>query len=253
VSVAQWDEEDLIPGPIPLWHQIAERMRTAVEKGAFSVGQALPSESALVARFGISRTTARTAYDHLENERLVARSSGKGTIVLPPGVDQPLNLLASFNEDMHARGLTPNYRILSVRKEPATAAVASGLAIERGTRTPVVERLLFADDLPIALSKSWLSPTVTSGHGLPVLTNTDTGSLYLWLETACGVRITRGDEFIEASLADSATATLLGLNVGDPILTTRRFARTVDGTPVEYVTTHYVAQRYRFRLELTRP
>src|SRR3954470_6803894 len=124
-----WDDEDLTTGPVPLWFQIADRLRTAVDKGEFLPGDRLPPESALERRFGVSRTTARAAMEQLAHDGLITRKSGTGSIVQPRRVDQPLNLLASFAEDMRARGLVPGYRTLQVKRTAATADVASELGI----------------------------------------------------------------------------------------------------------------------------
>ncbi|MDT5324348.1 MAG: GntR family transcriptional regulator, partial [Mycobacterium sp.] len=42
-----WDDLDLDSGPVPLWFQIRERLRDAVEQGEFAPGDALPPESML--------------------------------------------------------------------------------------------------------------------------------------------------------------------------------------------------------------
>jgi GntR family transcriptional regulator len=62
------DDQKLDPGPIPLWFQIAERLRAAVESCKFAPGDCLPSETEINGTFGVSRTTARSALDRLENE-----------------------------------------------------------------------------------------------------------------------------------------------------------------------------------------
>src|SRR6188768_2744460 len=102
-----WNDADLAKSAMPLWAQIAERLRTAIADGEFTEGDDLPSESLLVARFGVSRATARNALSQLANEGLVERRSGKGTTVLPARVELPLNLLSSFAEDMRSRGMRP--------------------------------------------------------------------------------------------------------------------------------------------------
>ncbi|MDT0347387.1 GntR family transcriptional regulator [Streptomyces litchfieldiae] len=55
----------------------------------FSVGQALPNERELAARFGVARATLRQALDQLELEGRLQRRRGVGTTVAPPrvGVD----------------------------------------------------------------------------------------------------------------------------------------------------------------------
>ena len=91
-----WWGEKLSAGPASLWSQIAERLRAAVLAGEFRPGDRLPSEADLNREFGVSRTTARAALDRLENDGLIVRKSGKGSIVVPERVDQPLKALGGF-------------------------------------------------------------------------------------------------------------------------------------------------------------
>jgi len=119
-----WDVGDLERGPVPLWFQVSERLRAAIARGEFVVGDALPSESVLNRRFGISRTTARAALDQLEVDGLITRGSGRGSIVVPPRVEQPLNLLASFAEDMKARGEDPDKCLARIGEIIASAKAA---------------------------------------------------------------------------------------------------------------------------------
>jgi len=249
----QWDSQDLDPGPVPLWHQLATRLRAAVESGQFNEGEKLPSESELNRRFGVSRTTARAALDHLEQEGRIIRSSGRGSIVLAPRVVQPLNLLAGFAEDMRARGLRASYQTEAVAVERASSEVAAGLGVERRTRVVTISRLQYADGQPIAFAESWIAPKVLEGRRAPTAGELDAGSLYLWLESECGARIASGSQLIEAEVADQGHAARLQVPAGHPLLVARRTSRTADGTSVEYVVTRYRADRYRFQVELVRP
>jgi len=248
-----WDLEDLDPGPLPLWFQIADRLRRSVERGEFQPGDPLPSEAKLNERFGVSRTTARAALDRLENDGLIIRRSGKGSVVLSPRVEQPLNVLSSFGEDMQRRGLTPSYVTKDAEHTPAPAEVSEALGCERGTIVFRVTRLLNADGWPMAMSQSWIAPTVLAGHGPPSQATLDSGSLYDWLERECGARIVGGCEYIEAAIAGKRIATALGIAPGSATLVARRRAHAADGSAVEYAIVHYCASRYRYRVELVRP
>ncbi len=247
-----WDAEDLAEGPVPKWFQIAERLREAIGKGEFVEGDALPSESVLIRRFGVSRTTARSALDDLEAARLIARASGRGSIVLPPQVDQPLNLLSGFGDDMRSRGLTPDARTTSLKRARVTAEAATGLGVDRGTQTTVVSRLLLADGSPIAYSVVWLHPVaVAKAH--PTAADLDGGSLYDWIDRESGLRIAAGSQFIEAEAATGELAAHLRITAGDPVVVARRTSRAGNGQVLEYVVTRYRADRYRFHVEMVRP
>ena len=245
-----WDEGSLDYGPVPLWHQIAERLRSAIAAGEFNPGDTLPSESEINARFDVSRTTARTSLDRLKEDGLISRRSGKGSIVLAPCVIQPLNRLSSFSDDMRARGFTPSYATESIRRCPATLYSSNALRIEQGSICIRVKRCLLADGFPIGISDSWLIPDIIGEHEFPNRSALDNISLYGWLQDTCGIRIVSGNELIGATAANSAQAKTLDVVQGSPLLTAHRTCHAADGSPVEHATIHYRPDRYQFRVDL---
>ncbi len=247
-----WDQHGLLSGPQPLWWQIAERLRREIEFGGFKPGDILPSEAALNKTFGVSRTTARAALDKLEQEGLITRRAGKGSMVLPPHVVQPLNQMSSFAEDMRRRGFTPGYATLAARMAtpPPEAAVALGLA--DNVKTFMVSRRLSADGLAMAVSHSWFAPSLFSRHPIPTVTELNNGSLYAWLEQHCGCRITGARESISAGTADGDLSRVLAIARGTAVLIARRLCHDHLQQPVEFATVNYRADRYSFAIDLVR-
>jgi GntR family transcriptional regulator len=247
-----WDAQDLQPGPMPLWAQIAGRLRDAIAAGDFATGDLLPGEADLTRRFEISRTTARSALDRLENEGRIIRRAGKGSIVLPPRVERPVNLLSSFAEDMHARGMKASYATRSVRMLAAPRAVVAALQIVPGSTVLTIDRLFLADDRPIAVARTCLAPVLFQHARPPSAAELDAGSLYAWIENHTGVRIATGSETIEAAPATLSLARRLGLTPSAPVLVSRRISRNAEGQAIEYVVMNYRADRYRLHVQLTR-
>lgn len=245
-----WDEGILNYGPVPLWHQIAERLRHAIATGEFGPGEALPSEAQINARFGVSRTTARTSLDSLKQDGLISRRSGKGSIVLAPRVVQPLDRLSSFSDDMRARGLTPSYVTESIRRCPITHRVAQALMLEPGSKALRIKRRLLADKFAIGLSDSWIAPSIIGKNLDPSRAALDNGSLYGWLRDVCGASIAGGHEIIEATAANRYQASALDVVHGSPLLLAHRTCHKNDGSPIEHATMHYRPDRYRFRVDL---
>ena len=244
---------DLDEGPVPLWFQIAARLRSDVQAGKFAVGDRLPSEAELNAMYGVSRTTARSALDRLEQEGLITRRPGKGSIVLPPHVDQELKTFAGFGDEMRSRGLKPSYDTRAIRRLPATVDVAQKLNVKRREPVLAIDRVLLADGYPMATSRSWISPRVVKGKSLPGMADLANKSLYAWIEATTGVRIVGGDETVEAVNANEDIAGRLGIAVGTATLVAHRLSRSTNQTPVEYVIIHYRADRYRFSIGWRRP
>ena len=67
--------------PVPLYDQIATRIRVAVAAGELEPGTALPSVRQLAARLRINPATVVQAYRDLEAEGFVEMRQGAGTFV----------------------------------------------------------------------------------------------------------------------------------------------------------------------------
>jgi DNA-binding GntR family transcriptional regulator len=69
------------PSAIPQYRSMATELRALIESGDLGPGDALPSESALAAQYGVARGTARHALAELEGAGLVESVHGKGRFV----------------------------------------------------------------------------------------------------------------------------------------------------------------------------
>ena len=239
--------------PVPKYTQLREILLDLVET-ELGVDQSIPSERELSARFGLSRMTVRQAVDHLVSEGRLYRVQGKGTFVARPKIEMPLRL-TSFTEDMRARGLEPGSRDLDRRTDPASAHLARALQVAPGDPVHVIERLRTADGIPMAVERSHVPEAVAPGLGDEPLAGR---SLYDVLASTYGVLLDRGEQTIEAGIADPTDAALLHLPTGSGgsaavlLLQRRSFA---GDRPVEFVVSTYRADRYQLHvsLEVTRP
>lgn len=74
--------EDIDPrSPVPLWEQIAARVRLAVASGELLPGEALPSVRELARRLRVNPATVAQAYRELSKEEFVETRHGAGTFV----------------------------------------------------------------------------------------------------------------------------------------------------------------------------
>lgn len=67
---------------VPVSAQIAHQLVAAVRDGSLLIGSRLPSESALAARFGVSRASVREGLSSLQFSGYVETTRGSGTIVV---------------------------------------------------------------------------------------------------------------------------------------------------------------------------
>jgi GntR family transcriptional regulator len=235
--------------PVPKYFQLREILLDLVES-ELGIDQAIPSERELSQRYGLSRMTVRQAVDHLVSEGRLYRVQGKGTFVARPKIEMPLRL-ASFTDDMRARGLAPGSRDLDRHTAPASAHLARSLGIEPGDPVHVIERLRTADGIPMAVERSHIPEAVAPGLAEEPLTNR---SLYDVLAHRFGVMLDSGEQTIEAGIADPADATLLELPAGSAVLLLQRRSFAA-GVAVELALSTYRADRYQLHvaLEVPRP
>ncbi|WP_018085189.1 PLP-dependent aminotransferase family protein [Desulfurispora thermophila] len=119
----------------PLYLQLADLLAAKIADHTLPPGSKLPPERELAALLGVSRTTAQSAYRHLEEQGLVTSRVGSGTYVTGPtettgpasGWSQSLpwaQLLASFPASPYA-GIIRD--LLNVNMAPGTISLAAGL------------------------------------------------------------------------------------------------------------------------------
>ncbi len=212
-------------------------------------GDALLGERQLEEQFGVSRITVRRAISDLVQDGALVRVKGKGTFVSHGMVRSTLHL-ASFNEDMRAAGFEPSTRVITASALPPCAPAADHLGLDPRRNAYFVSRLRLANGAPVSVDESWLSPRY-----LPDLLTEDlTGSLYRIL-SAAGYPVQQVDQTVEAAAAPEVTAALLDIEPGAPVLLFRRRSYTGDdepGTPIEYSTSTYRADRYQISMRLGR-
>jgi GntR family transcriptional regulator len=74
--------------------------------------------------------------------------------------------------------------------------------------------------------------------------------MYAFFEAEFGVRMLRATERIRAVAADAATAELLSVTAGSPLLSVERVSHTFGDKPVELRRGLYVTTRHYYQNEL---
>src|ERR1700728_3069437 len=95
-----------------LYARVETVLAGEITQGDLKVGDQLPTEDSLIARFGVSRITVRRAIQNLVSRGLVEIRRGKGTFVAAPKITQELTELSGFVEDMQAAGRNPTARVV---------------------------------------------------------------------------------------------------------------------------------------------
>jgi GntR family transcriptional regulator len=233
--------------PVPLYFQIAENLRAAIEGGVLRPGDRLETEKLLSERLNVSRPTVRQAVKRLVEEGLVAHQRGIGAVVVDRRIQRRL-ALSSLYEDLKAARRDPATTVLSIQEVSATAEVAKALEVPAGHPVLAVERLRQADGRPLAIMRNYLpAELLRSVDAASVLAR---HGLYETLRRQ-GVQIHSAEDVIGARKASAAEAQLLEAPRNSTVLTMSRIAVDVTGRVVEYGVHAYLAERYSFRVVLS--
>ncbi len=234
---------------VTLHSRIREDLRARIASGAWQPRDRVPSESALMKQYGVSRITVRQALGHLEKERLIFRVPGKGSFVAPAKPFQELGRLQGFAEAMEALGHDTHNRVLSVREVAAGEAVAQRLRLAPGETVVEIRRVRHLGLAPVSLDLTWLPCAL--GRRV-VREDLAVRDIFAVLEAECGVLLGHADLVIDATLADAAQAALLGLAPGVPLLHIERLTCGRDGQPLDYEHLYCRADNFQYRLRLQR-
>lgn len=241
--------EPLSAGPLPLYQQLKQRLRSEIARGTYQPGDRLPAEPDLIDRFGVSRITVRQALSDLEAEGLVIRRHGKGTFVAERRIPQNLVRLTDFVEDMELAGLAPSSRVLSFSREHASSEIAATLALAQQTEVVRVDRLRLANEQPVAYDTTWLPLRYGA---LLQAEELATETIYHILETRYAIPIEQGVFVFSAACATDDVALALDVEVGAALLVIERVSYTRHDDPVYLQRRYYRTDRVRYQALLQR-
>ncbi|MDY0872682.1 GntR family transcriptional regulator [Dongia rigui] len=233
-------------GTGPLYLRLKSLIRGAIDKGALTAQDALPSEREIASQLDISRVTVRKALTELVDEGVLTQKRGSGTYVTGQGqrVEQRLSRLTSFTEDMLARGLMPSVKWLQKTVASPSPDEAMVLALSPNERVIRLRRLRMADGRPMALELAVVPARMLASP------DAVGSSLYEALQTA-GIRPVRAMQRLSAESLSAEDAEALSVPAGSPALYIERISYLADGRAVEFTKSHYRGDAYDFVVELT--
>jgi GntR family transcriptional regulator len=174
-----------------------------------SSGDRLPPERALAERLGVARMTVRRAMNGLVAEGRLERRQGSGTFVRRPVVSTRLQL-ASFTEEMRARGIAPSSRLVEIRDVSLSRASARLLMCPAGTRAQRITRVRLGDGEPIGVE----AVTIPAWCGFTFTTADLQGSLYGALRGKYAIEVVSAEAEISVAIPSREIARRLDVPEG---------------------------------------
>lgn len=243
--------------PRPAWSgrtailhaQIRDALTASIAAGEPPPGSRLPTESELMARYGVSRTTVRHALADMTAAGLIVRHAGRGTFVAEPVIEQELRRLTGFVEDMEAIGMEASARVVSLAPVAADPHVARRLRLAAGEPVLRIERVRLANGQPISFDETYLVADIGRSIAEENLT---LDPIFALMEQKYGVALGEAEYLVHAATAGRRVAGLLDLRPGAPIFLIERTTFSADGRAIDFERLHYRGDRVRYRMRLSR-
>lgn len=230
---------------MPLSLQVASLVRHRLQQGEWKVGDHLPTLEAFMAEYGVSRVTMRMALSELEQEGLIERGRGRGTIVTADVTQErwlilpnEWSALVKHITDLHAR-------VVELESGTGQPALQPG----EGVQAPSYwrcRRVNWTEHLPYSLMTIHLEHDIFERHRkayaeqavLPILAEHEHAS------------IAHAHQILTIAAADVEVARHLQLKVGTPVAEVRRVVRNHDHEVIYLANVIYPARHIRLETQL---
>jgi DNA-binding GntR family transcriptional regulator len=232
------------------YRELRETLAREISVGVFPVGERFPTDFELCARFGVSRHTVREALRELQEQGILARQRGMGTIVRAQPGGVYTQTVGSLSE---------------------LGSYAAETRLVRTSESVLMARSALADMLGCSVGRRWLHVSgvhLLDGHERP-LCWTDifiaddyldlrkelregTEPYYEKLRRARGVNVRDVEQRITAVNVPADTAAILMCEPGSPALLVRRRYFSDREEAFEVSLSLHPADRYAYTARLSR-
>jgi len=234
--------------PLPLYHQLADRLLARIRAGEYPPGARIPSEPELARTFGIGRPTVRQATERLVREGRLERGRGSGTYVAPPRERVDLLSLAGTLASFQRRGIEVRPVLLEpVRRVRVEADPENPFAGRRAWHT---SRLSRAQGAPVLLEDFFLDSDLFPGLDAVPLAD---GSLSRLVGERYRMRPESAEQSFRIERVDARRAGALALEPGEPVLLVKRTLHFAEARSAVFAELRCRTERFAFSQTLGAP
>nr|WP_255414778.1 GntR family transcriptional regulator [Pseudarthrobacter sp. AG30] len=218
---------------MPLYHQVATAIRTAVASKSLAEGAPVGPDHRLAQDFRVSVPTIRKAMDLLEEEGVIVRKRGVGTFVASSFRKQPLTVTFLGNAELLAEETARPVKVVAAPSMQKAFGLGEDAYIWRARRRQMFE------NQPVALLDDFY-PDEPSMHDADRLFSTDTAIA----ATSPQEKVRLVQHQITAEVADQALSLLLEVPQKTPMLVKACTAFAWNDKPIRFSKHVFLASAY---------
>ncbi|MGE0583227.1 MAG: GntR family transcriptional regulator [Steroidobacteraceae bacterium] len=235
----------------PRYRQLADALMADIGRGRIKVGETIPGELELVARFEVSRHTVREALRRLDDLGLIDRQQGIGTVVRARHASPSYVQTVRSPSELMRYPADSRLVVVGTVKVKANRQLARLLDVRTGSEWIKVSALrrLKATPLPMAWTDIYLLPDYADI--VPQIGKRNQ-MVYQMVEAAHGEHVEHIQVCIRAGAITAELASSLEAVAGTPSLTVMRHYFGRGGRPFEISVSEHPTDRYMYSLDLQR-
>jgi len=236
--------------PVPRYYQIVHQLEKFIQENNCAPGKKLPSEKELQTTYGVSRITARRAFEELEKSGLITRQRGRGTYVATRLERPDLPKFTGLIDSLFMIGRGGVVKEAHVDEVLAPPKVKAALQLT-GSDVSVtkIRRVLLIHDRSYAYHQNFYPLTIgRKVHRRDLLQY----PLLEILEKKLQIPVIEVRQTIEAVVADTEIAERLEVSFGSPLLYVERTLLGEIGIAVGFTQAYYRGDGYRLSVTLVK-
>lgn len=234
---------------VPKYVAIRNWLIDGIAAGDFARGEQLPSEHDIMARFSVSRVTARQAFDDLRSAGMVEARRGKGYFVSRLLATASLERLQSFGEMMADLGVETHSNVFELAERPCDPATAEELGVPAGSIVTMIGRSRIAGGTTVSVDIGAVPLHVGRMLMLLDLAHQD---IFHLMEQGLQLEIGYADVVLDVADVPAGLAKVLGIGEGDQVLRLKRRTVSNSGEVLMFEFIYARLDRLQFRVRIPR-
>ena len=230
-----------------LYIQIMRLLVDDIGRGTWGIGDRIPSEDELAARFGVSKITIRQALSNLSADGYLMKVQGRGTFVAGNKPVVGLTMKTGFTDGLFGRGVQETREVLE--RGVLTHRRRSDAAGDR--RADLPDRHPPTGGRGAGLCRT--SPSSPPGL-LPGIEAQDLGGFVLFaaIQERGTRKVFKMRQTVEITTLTAREADTLGAAAGKPVLAVHRLLIGAEDQPLAYSRIVEIGERFKLETEFER-
>ncbi len=236
----------LASSPVPLYLQLADILRSRINRREWPAGALIPTLEALANEFKVARVTARQAVQLLAREGLLAPRRGYGTVVTKAEDAPNIVVMKTSLESLAAMYETTSAKMLTFDESHTMPSVAAEVG-KLGSSYVYMRRLHFTEGKPYAVISLYLLHEVFQRAPEEFRSRAVIPQL---MRMKRAVRIERAHQTMSIGAANPESARMLEVSVGTPVANVTRVFLGRHEQIVYYAEVIYRGDWVKWEIEL---